>query len=676
MEPSRRLAAILFTDIVGSTAIMQKDEHTALLINKRYVAILNHFVVSHGGEILNDFGDGSLCSFGSATQAVQCAMEMQQEFRSEPKVPLRIGLHVGEIFIEGGKVFGDGVNIASRVQSLGVANSILFSSEICSKIKNQPEFKSVSIGKFEFKNVDEKMEVFALTNEGLIVPDKRDMEGKLREKKLYLKRLLLPSAIIILGIFAFFVYRIYYKYPGFTGKDKSIAVLPFETISSDSGNEYINDGFTIDIINKLSNLSGLSKVPGWAIVKTFKDPKQNILDIAHTLGVEAILTGTIQKQGDNLHIVTELTDVNSGKTIWDMDDDRKWGDVLKLQRDVAEKIAASLSARLTQDDKNGINKEYTNNTDAYNYYIKGRYFWDKRTPQDQDSAEANYRKAIALDPDYALAYSGLADIYSINSKGLSSLDAIPIAKQYVAKALSLDSNLSEALATSGLITCIYDYDWAKAKALFEKAIAANSNYSFAHVFYGNLLQWNYNSTDAGLNEVKKGLSLDPLSTTINWALGRNYFDARKYDSAYLQLKKTYIMDPGNYNLRGTYSIVLVQRKNFAEALNVLSALPSGSINLMLDLKGPCISYLYAAMGDKVRAKTELEKSLQEHPNQSPYNVARAYIAIGDFDKALTYLETAYQVRDIRMWHIKVDPTLDPIRNEPRFKALLKKINMD
>jgi class 3 adenylate cyclase/TolB-like protein len=433
MQATRQLAAILFTDIVGSTAIMQQDDQAALLMNKRYVAVLKQSVSSHGGEILNDYGDGSLCTFSSATQAMRCAIEIQQQLQTPLKVPLRIGLHVGEIFFDDGKVFGDGVNVASRVQSLGVANSILFSSEICSKIKNQPEFKSVSIGKFEFKNVDEKIEVFALTNEGLVVPDKRNMEGKLREKKINLEKFLLPSVIIILAIIAFFVYRIYYKYPGFTGKDKSIAVLPFETISSDSSNEYINDGFTIDVISKLTHLSGLSLVPGWAIVKTFKDPKQNIIDIAHTLGVEAILTGTIQKQGDNLHIVTELTDVNSGKTIWNMNDDRKWGDVLKLQSDVAEKIAASLSARLTQDDKNGINKEFTNNADAYNYYIKGRYFWDKRSIVSFDSAESNFTKATELDPNYALAYAGLADCFIYNQKGLSQTEAIPIARDYINK---------------------------------------------------------------------------------------------------------------------------------------------------------------------------------------------------------------------------------------------------
>jgi class 3 adenylate cyclase len=181
MQQHRQLAAILFTDIVGSTAIMQRDEKTAISMNRHYVTVLKQSVSDYGGDVLNDYGDGSLCTFSSATQAVRCAMEIQQKLQNEPKVPLRIGLHLGEIYFEDGKVFGDGVNEASRVQSLGIANSILFSSQVNSQIKNQQEFKTISLGKFHFKNVDELMEVFAVANEGLTIPKKKELAGKLKE---------------------------------------------------------------------------------------------------------------------------------------------------------------------------------------------------------------------------------------------------------------------------------------------------------------------------------------------------------------------------------------------------------------------------------------------------------------------------------------------------------------
>ncbi|MGH2564885.1 MAG: adenylate/guanylate cyclase domain-containing protein, partial [Ginsengibacter sp.] len=247
MEPSRRLAAILFTDIVGSTAMMQKDELTAVAVNKHYVDVLTESVTLHKGEVLNDYGDGSLCVFSSTTEALRCAIEMQHRLQNDPKVPLRVGLHLGEIFFQHGKVFGDGVNVASRIQSLGVANSILISSQINSQIKNQLDFKSISLGKFHFKNVDEPMEVFALTNEGLTIPKKEELTGKLKEieKKPATKKWIISVTAIILLAVSYFVYQHYFHASGFSG-EKTIAVLPFENVGVPDSEEYISDGITQD----------------------------------------------------------------------------------------------------------------------------------------------------------------------------------------------------------------------------------------------------------------------------------------------------------------------------------------------------------------------------------------------------------------------------------------------
>src|SRR5258706_1033564 len=307
MQSPRRLAAILFTDIVGSTSMMQKDEQHAVSTNKRYVAVLKEYVLSHDGEILNDFGDGSLCTFHSATQALRCAIEMQKQFQLEPKVPLRIGLHVGEIFFEDGKVFGDGVNVASRIQSLGTSNSILFSSQINSQIKNQQEFKSVSVGRFHFKNVDEPMEVFALTNEGLSVPKKEELTGKLKEikKKSMQKKLVMAVAVTLLLISSLFIYQKFFITKEFTG-EKTIAVLPFENSGEPDSEEYISDGITQDIINNLSKIASLQKVIGWFSVRSFKKTTKSLRQIADELGVAAILSGSIQKQEGKTRIVVEL----------------------------------------------------------------------------------------------------------------------------------------------------------------------------------------------------------------------------------------------------------------------------------------------------------------------------------------------------------------------------------
>jgi len=678
MLQNRQLAAILFTDIVGSTAMMQKDEQAAVSLSKRYVAVLKQFVSSHGGEILNDYGDGSLCTFSSATEALRCAIEMQQQFQMEPKVPLRIGLHVGEIFFEDGKVFGDSINVASRVQSLGIANSILFSSEINSKIKNQQEFKCVSIGKFHFKNIEEPMEIFALSNKGLVVPKKEELTGKLKEieKRSFRKKLIIAMIAVILLVVSFLIYKNFSTTESVSATEKSIAVLPFENAGVSDSEIYLSDGISQDIINNLSKLSSLQKVIAWYSVKSFKKTTKSVKQIGDELGVKVILTGTFQRHADKIQVTAELIDVSTNKILWGNSYDYALEDVLSIQSEVAQNIAAALKTKLTPEEKREISKHYTDNVEAYKFYRRGRYFLDARTVEGFDSAELNYKKAIKLDPDYALAYSGLADLYIYNPRGLTQREAIPIASDYANKALLLDSTLGEALTTLGFIQSTFDYDWAKSKVTLEKAIAYNPNYPDAHKFYGNLLQYTGESVEQGINEIKKGLALDPLSVNLNYVLGRNYYLAKKYDSAYGQLKKTLVIGP-NFNLaKGNLAYTLLAKKNYSEAFEVIKQIDRTGTSKTNYYQGATLSYAYAVSGDKARARAELEKTITEFPDQTPYHLAGIYVLLNDYDEAFSNLEKAYEMRDLFMYLLKVDPTFDSIRNEPRFIALMKKMHLE
>jgi adenylate cyclase len=412
-KKKRQLAAIVFTDIVSSTEIMQKDEHEAVSINRRYVEVLKDCVAGHGGEILNDYGDGSLCAFNSATDALRCAIAMQAKFRLEPKVPIRIGLHVGEIFFENEKVMGDGLNVASRVQSIGVANSILFSSEINSKIKNQREFSGVSLGHFRFKQVDEPMEVFALANEGLTLPLKKNIEGKLAQKPKNKKRNLLLSASALVLILALLLAYLFGHHKG--NSIKSIAVFPFQNGSSEKENEFLGAGIAQEIISQISKVNSIAVI-GWASSVSLRNKDKTLKEKAQEPGAEAIVSGTIQKVGDRVRISVELTDAGSGQRIWGEEYNRLWGDLLNIQVEVAEKIASSLNTKLTPEEKIELSRRPTDNIEAYKNYKRGRWFWDKRDPASQDSAEFCFRKALDLDPEYALVYCGIADLYALNMK--------------------------------------------------------------------------------------------------------------------------------------------------------------------------------------------------------------------------------------------------------------------
>jgi len=657
---------------------MQKDEQAAMVINKRYIAVLNRLVLNYGGEILNDFGDGSLCSFTSATQAVKCAMEIQQEMQKDPVVPLRVGLHVGEMFFEDGKVFGDGVNIASRIQSLGMPNAVLFSSEINSKLINQAEFKTMSLGFFQFKNVDTPMEVFALANEGFLVPERNKMEGKLKKKNRKGRNWLIAASLILVVLVSYFLYHFYFHPASFSEGEKTIAVLPFDNAGVADKEEYISDGITQDIINNLAKIASLNKVIGWLSVKSFKKTTKSLKDVADELGVAAILSGSLQKHENKIHIIAELIEVNTNKRLWGDDFEYEGKDILSIQSKIAREIVAALRAKVTPEEKNNISKQYTENVEAYEYYLKGRNFWNARGPENFDSAESNYRKAIQLDPNYALAYAGIADCYTYNYKGMSQLQAIPIAREFALRSLALDSNLSEGLTSLGFIQYNFDYDWTGSKKSLERAIELEPSNPVAHYYYGNLLQFTGTSAEAGLKEAQKAVGLDPLAYGANWVLGRNYYFAGLYDKSVIQFKKTLELAPKQREvISWSLGLTYYQMKMYNESRKAFDDISACEHNNPIDEAFTMQALGYALLGDKPLAKKLLENALADKskPWISPFRIAQVYLALGDKDKAISYLQKAYDIRDLHMFWIKVDPVLDPLKNDPRFIEILKKMNL-
>ncbi len=667
---NRQLAAILFTDIVGYTAMMQQDEQKALAVIRHYITVLNQSVEMHHGKVLNDYGDGSLCTFPSVTDALYCAIEIQQQLQAEPEVPLRIGLHSGEVFFEGSKVMGDSVNVASRIQSLGQPNTILFSKEIADKIKNQIDFKCISLGNFEFKNMDEPMEIFALANEGLKLPKREEMSGKLKEieKKTTKKKIIGVLAIIFLLTAAFFIYK-YLTHPkGFTG-EKTIAVLPFENIGSDNSEEYISDGITQDIIKNLSKISSLQKVIGWFSVRALKKTTKPLNEIAEELGVVAIISGSIQKDADKVHVIAELTEVNTKKLLWNYDSMYSSKDLVSIQTNVASEIVNALKANLTPEEKKGLSKHYTENVNAYKFYLKGRSFLNDSKG---DSAIVYFNMAKDLEPEYALAYAGLADCYRANA---NALDQMPIAKTYVEKALLLDSTLSEALTTLGFIQQVFDYDWQGSRKNLEKAIGYDPNNFQAHVVYGLVLMYSTPEKEMALKEMQKAVDLNPVIYYPRWVLARNYYFVGKYDLAIMQFKIMKAISPSGDAAIWSLGLIYLKQNLYSKAKEMFDQVPEGN-NKQLDNSQLMQSYGYAVMGDKAKAKKLLEETLKKYPDLSHYRISQVYVALGDFNQAMNELKLGYANRDVHMFWIKVDPAFDPIRNEPLFKALIKKMNLE
>jgi adenylate cyclase len=364
-----QLAAIMFTDIVGYTAIMQQDEKKALQVIKRYNESLEKHVTQAGGKVLNYYGDGSLCIFPSATDAVECSLALQQELRSEPVVPLRVGLHIGEVFFEHEKALGDGVNVASRVQSLGLQNTVLLSEEVYDKISNNSAFTVRSLGWFEFKNVRKSVQVFALTNEGLTVPKRSELRGKLADKKINKRNIGIAAMVVLLLLAGGSAVIRYGKWQSGT-EVKKIAVLPFESLSPDPGDKYLADGFYVELINLLSlqkELAVISKPSSDYVAQAGMSSRE----IAKALNVDYLLNGSVRRDGDNLRISTRLEEAGTGKVISTQTLDRKLVDYFNLQTEVATRIIGEVGLLIS---KGSLLPRTTQNLKAWEQYVESLKF--------------------------------------------------------------------------------------------------------------------------------------------------------------------------------------------------------------------------------------------------------------------------------------------------------------
>jgi adenylate cyclase len=668
----RQLAAILFTDIVGYTALMQENEQKAVALIKHYNVALNETVALRNGKVLNYYGDGSLCSFPSVTEALYCAIELQKELQTEPNVPLRIGLHVGEVFFENEKALGDGVNVASRIQSLGQANTIFFSKEIFDKIRNQPEFKSISIGFFEFKNVDQPMEVFALANEGLNIPKKETLEGKLKSglsknSRTVQIKVVAAVAIVLLLVAGFFIYSMFFKKTGFTGREKSIAVLPFTNMSSAKENEYFSDGMTEEITTQLSKIADL-KVIARTSAMLYKDSKKSIKEIAQELNVASVLEGSVQRIGNEIRITAQLIDANTQEHIWAEKYDRDFKEVFAIQSEVAKEIAYQLNARLTKDEKKKIEQKPTDNPQAYEYYLQGKQILEKfRATMKQEFfiiSKDMFEKAIALDPNYALAHAGLANLYNIYTD-LVKRDSvlIKLELQEIEKAYSLAPDLDYVNSTRGNIYRVALDSLEESYKSFLKAYEINPNNTSTLFDFGMLL------SDLGLYDerivlLQKAVKLDPLNSNYFGFLGGAEVHINRLDDGIRDLQTSLRLEPDMFYVVDRIAYVYALKNNLKESdtwlKKFINLIPAYREATFYPAYGQYAAYCYAKFGNKNKA-LELSKSW------------RVYLALSMKEEALQNMLEQEANQDYLIFKNHLShKDFDIIRKDPRFFDLMEK----
>jgi len=455
---------------------------------------------------------------------------------------------------------------------------------------------------------------------------------------------------------------------------KSIAVLPFDNLSRDPDNAFFAEGVQDEILTRLAKVADL-KVIARTSTQRFKSAPENLPDIAKQLGALNILEGSVQKVNDQVRVNVQLINALTNAHLWADIYDRKLTDIFAVESDIAKTIADTLQAKLTGSEKTAISKTPTTNPEAYELYLKGRFFWDKRTGADLQTAIQYFNQAIAKDPTYALAYAGLADAYALlTAYGASSIaDSFPQAKAAARKALELDGSLAEAHTSLGQVLLFYDLDFQAAANEFQRAIALNPNYATAHHWYGNGPPTVVGDFDTAIAELKRAQQLDPLSLIINADLGVTFFLARRYDEAITQLRKTIEMEPHFYYAHWNLGQALELKGQLMEALaEYKKAAELNEDPLIVAL----VARAYAKLGQRDEALKRLEELQQAATRRYVPNYAFAlvYAALGDKAKAMDWLEHAYRDHvGPELVLIKVDPMLDPLRGDARFEALAEKI---
>lgn len=636
----RMLAAVMFTDMVGYTAMMQEDETRAKVLRDRHRKVLEELTLLHQGKIIQYFGDGTLTIFGSVVEAVQCAIQIQTELQKQPKVLLRIGIHAGDVVYDDDGIYGDCVNVAARIEASAVAGSILVSKKVYDEIINHKEISSISLGLHEFKNVKYPIEVYAISNYPVIVPDSQSIKSLSSTNK------------------------------------ESIAVLPFVNMSSDNDNEYFSDGITEEILNALSRVDKLhvtSRTSSFA----FKNKNVDIREIGKQLGVKTVLEGSVRKSGSRVRVTAQLIDTKDGFHRWSEIFDRDIEDIFSVQDEIARTISKNLIDNLTTTDQRKASvKSSTKNMDAYNLYLKSSYYWKRWTPTDVKKSLELLEQALLLDDKYVQVYSALAGCYVyLGAMGqLPSETAYAKATEFANKAIELDDSFSDSHLALAMVH-FFSWNWDEAYKSFQKTIELNPNSADAYQYFSYYMLAIGNNKKA-VSFSEKALELDPLSLTINAGLAETYTHCGMFEQAKEQYLKTLELDAGfktAVNGLGWVHYFLGETDLAISKFNQVLNSPGDQLKTLA-----CLGFIYARLGNE----TEFENCLYQLDRKAKsgkefnyyFDYAIIYYGLKDYNKVFEYLEKTYHAKIGGLIFIR-GRYWKEIQDDPRYFELIKKMGL-
>jgi len=672
----------MFTDLVGYSASSQQDEAHALHLLEKHRTLVRPLLTRHGGREVKTIGDAFLVEFASALAAVTSAIEIQQachehnrQAAPRDQILMRIGLHVGDIVPRGSDIFGDGVNIAARIEPLAEPGGICVSEDVARQIGNKTPFPLVRLGSGELKNISLPVEIYQV-----VLPWSRvqsDVSSRLSFslRKKSTRRILLATGIG-LGLLAVGLFRTSGQQAPPPPANR-LAVLPLVNYSGDPKDEYFADGMTEELISTLATLREIDVIARTSITR-FKGSGLDLAAIGRTLNVGSVLEGSVRIAGDQARIDIRLVDTTSQRTLWSQAYSRLIKDVFAVQSSIAESVTEVLKVRLHTGEKDLIERRGTENSEAYRQFLLGRTHLNRRTGDEVMKAIGYFTRSTELDPAFALAYAGLAEGYTLaGSAGYGSLPRArcnELAREAATKAVTLDDSLAEAHAAMGYVRFRIDWDWVGAEKAFQRALVLKPGYARAHEWYALYLSVRHRFA-ASLAEMQRAQQLDPLSASVSNGVGRILHFDRRFDEALLHFRRTLELDPDYAEAYFSQSMTYLAMHRHDDAIAALKiALRlSGNRPVMMAMLGMMEGF--AGHLDQAR-KIYAEMQSQARTGEvSPYYFGLICVGLGEKDQAFAYFEQALAEHEGIMIYLGIEPVTESLQHDPRYASLLTRMNL-
>jgi TolB-like protein/class 3 adenylate cyclase/Flp pilus assembly protein TadD len=682
-EPRRKLAAILSADAVGYSRLMQADEAATVATLNAYRAAMRGIIEHHKGRVVNAPGDALLAEFPSVVEAVSAAVKIQQnlegrnmELAPERRMPFRIGVNLGDVIEQDdGTIYGDGVNIAARMEALAEGGGVCVSSSVHDAVEGKLALGFDFLGEQRVKNIAKPVRVYRVRSETRAEPSpaKSARHGKW----------LWPAVAgvvmlgVIVGIGLLWHSGPSQPDPSMAGRTR-IAVLPFANISADAGDEYFADGMTEELISRLSRISGLEVIARTSVM-SYKGTTKKIAEIGHELNVGTVLEGSVRKQGDKLRVTAQLIGVDNEAHLWAEDYDRDLKGVFAIQKDIAERVATAMAARLGAAKLVAREPARTQNIDAYNAYLRGRFHLNKASVDGVLKAIDYFEEATHIDPSWPVAYAALADAYEqlpIQDDGYSK-EVYPKARAAALKALELDGSLAEAHTALAVVHTFNDRDWAAADNAFKRALELNPNSAATHWWYAAYLLY-LRRFDEGIRATRRALELDPVSIAMNVDLAWALEYPGRFDEGLQQANKALEMDPNNPNALSALGWMYLGKGMFKEAeaafVREVELFGRDPPWVLGDLVA-----VYAMAGDTARALVLLDEIRQSSKPASGWTLVVAYLPLARRDERyrdelFKSLEQSYDERSFWLSHTS-NVWFKPFHSDPRWVAFRDKLGL-